>query len=68
MGRRHSIVSKKMGTAASKGKLYAKMSRVIEIHAKQGENPDLNPSLFQAIQKARQNGVPRDVIEKAVKK
>ena len=57
-----------MGTAASKGKLYAKMSRIIEIHAKRWENPDLNPSLFQAIQKARQNGVPRDVIEKAVKK
>ena len=57
-----------MGTAASKGKLYAKMSRIIEIHAKKGDNPDLNPSLAQAIQKARQNGVPRDVIEKAVKK
>lgn len=57
-----------MGTAASKGKLYAKMSKVIEIHAKKGENPDLNPSLAQAVQKARQNGVPRDVIEKAIKK
>lgn len=57
-----------MGTAASKGKLYAKMSRIIEIHAKKGDNPDLNPSLAQAIQKARQNGVPRDVIEKAIKK
>lgn len=57
-----------MGTAASKGKLYAKMSKVIEIHAKKGENPDLNPSLAQAIQKAKQNGVPRDVIEKAIKK
>ncbi len=68
MGRRHSIVAKKMGTAASKWKLYAKMSKVIEIHAKHGENPDLNPSLAQAVQKARQNGVPRDVIEKAIKK
>ena len=57
-----------MWTAASKWKLYAKMSRIIEIHAKNGGNPDLNPSLAQAMQKARQNGVPRDVIEKAVKK
>lgn len=68
MWRRHSIVSKKMGTAASKWKLYAKMSRIIEIHAKNWWNSDLNPSLAQAMQKARQNGVPRDVIEKAVKK
>ncbi len=68
MGRRHSIVNKKMWTAASKWKLYAKMSRIIEIHAKNGWNPDLNPSLAQAMQKARQNWVPRDVIEKAVKK
>lgn len=57
-----------MWTAASKWKLYAKMSKIIEIQAKSGANPDLNPSLAQAITKARQNGVPRDVIEKAVKK
>jgi transcriptional/translational regulatory protein YebC/TACO1 len=44
------------------------MSKIIEIQAKNGSNPDLNPSLAQAMQKARQNGVPRDVIEKAVKK
>ncbi len=68
MWRRHSIVNKKMWTAASKWKLYAKMSKIIEIQAKSGANPDLNPSLAQAITKARQNGVPRDVIEKAVKK
>lgn len=68
MWRRHSIVAKKMWTAASKGKLYAKMSKIIEIQAKHWENPDLNPSLAQAVQKARQNGVPRDVIEKAIKK
>lgn len=68
MWRRHSIVNKKMWTAASKWKLYAKMSKIIEIQAKNGANPDLNPSLAQAVMKARQNGVPRDVIEKAIKK
>lgn len=68
MWRRHSIVNKKMWTAASKGKLYAKMSKIIEIQAKNGANPDLNPSLAQSVTKARQNGVPRDVIEKAIKK
>ncbi len=57
-----------MGTAVSKGKLYAKMSKIIEIQAKNGSNPDLNPSLAQAVTKARQNGVPRDVIDKAIKK
>ena len=68
MWRRHSIVNKKMSGAASRGKLYAKMSRIIEIHAKKWGNPDLNPSLAQAIQKAKQNGVTRDIIEKAIKK
>lgn len=68
MWRRHSIVNKKMWTAASKGKLYAKMSKIIEIQAKNGANPDLNPGLSQAVTKARQNGVPRDVIDKAIKK
>lgn len=68
MWRRHSIVNKKMWTAASKWKLYAKMSKIIEIQAKNWANPDLNPSLAQAVNKARQNGVPRDVIEKAIKK
>jgi transcriptional/translational regulatory protein YebC/TACO1 len=57
-----------MDTAVSKGKLYAKMSKIIEIQAKNGSNPDLNPSLAQAVTKARQNGVPRDVIDKAIKK
>ena len=68
MWRRHSIVNKKMDGAASRGKLYAKMSRIIEIHAKKGGDPDLNPGLAQAIQKAKQNGVTRDIIEKAIKK
>ena len=68
MWRRHSIVNKKMNTAASRGKIYAKMSRIIEIHAKKSWNPDLNPSLAQAIQKAKQNGVTRDIIDKAIKK
>lgn len=57
-----------MWTAASKGKLYAKMSKIIEIQAKNGANPDLNPWLSQAVTKARQNAVPRDVIDKAIKK
>lgn len=57
-----------MSGAASRGKLYAKMSRIIEIHAKKWWDPDLNPGLAQAILKAKQNGVTRDIIEKAIKK
>ncbi len=68
MGRRHSIVGKKLETAANKWKLYAKMGKIIEMKARNWSDPALNPDLAQALHKARQQGVPRDVIEKAVKK
>ncbi|MBP7885086.1 YebC/PmpR family DNA-binding transcriptional regulator [Patescibacteria group bacterium] len=68
MGRWHSIVERKTTGNIARGKVFAKMSRIIEIAAKKGGDPDLNPSLALATTKARQNGVTRDIIERAIKK
>lgn len=68
MGRWHSIVERKTTGNIARGKVFAKMSRIIEIAAKKGWDPDLNPALAVAITKAKQNGVTRDIIERAIKK
>jgi YebC/PmpR family DNA-binding regulatory protein len=54
---------------AKRGKLFAKLIRAIEIAARAGgANPDGNPTLSDAIQKAKDNSVPNDTIDRAVKR
>lgn len=61
------IKEKKKATDAKRGKLFAKLLRAIEITARQGgANPDNNPTLADAIQRARDASVPRDTIDRAV--
>ncbi len=52
---------------AKRGKLFAKLIRLIESAARTG-GPDLasNPSLSTAIQKAKDNSVPKDNIDRAI--
>ncbi len=68
MGRWHSIVARKTAGDQNKGKVYAKVGKIITIAAKKWADPDLNPSLALALQKAKQNNLPRDVIDRAIKK
>jgi len=68
MGRWHSIVNRKSAGDATKGKVYAKIGKIISIAARKGIDPDLNPSLALALQKAKENNLPKDVVEKAIKK
>ena len=52
---------------AKRGKLFAKLIKGIEAAARSGgADPDGNPSLATAIQKAKDASVPRDNIERAV--
>jgi YebC/PmpR family DNA-binding regulatory protein len=61
------IKEKKGKVDAKRGKTFAKLLRAIEITAKQGgANPDNNPTLADAIQRAKDSRVPRDTIERAV--
>jgi YebC/PmpR family DNA-binding regulatory protein len=54
---------------AKRGKLFAKLIRAIEIAARTGGgNPEGNATLADAIQKAKDNSVPNDTIDRAVKR
>jgi YebC/PmpR family DNA-binding regulatory protein len=54
---------------ARRGKLFAKTIRIIEVAAREGGgNPDANPTLADAIARARAISMPNDTIERAVKR
>jgi YebC/PmpR family DNA-binding regulatory protein len=54
---------------AKRGKLFAKLIKNIEVAARTGGgDPEGNPTLYDAIQKARKTSVPTDNIERAVKR
>jgi YebC/PmpR family DNA-binding regulatory protein len=60
---------KKAVIDAKRGKLFAKLIKNVEVAARTGGgDPDGNPTLFDAIQKARKNSVPLDNIERARKR
>ncbi|MCA1831520.1 MAG: YebC/PmpR family DNA-binding transcriptional regulator [Actinomycetota bacterium] len=63
------IKEKKGKIDKQRGKLFAKLIRAIEISARQGDaNPDNNPNLFDAVQRAKDSAVPKDTIERAIKR
>jgi YebC/PmpR family DNA-binding regulatory protein len=60
---------KKAAVDAKRGKLFAKLIKNIEVAARNGGgDPDANPTLFDAIYKAKKNSVPNDNIERARKR
>ena len=60
---------KKAAIDAKRGKLFARLIKNIEVAAKTGgPDPDGNPTLFDAIQKAKKNSVPSDNIDRALKR
>ncbi len=64
-----SIKHKKAATDAKRGKLYTRIAREIILAAKQGGgDPDMNPRLRTAILSARNANMPRDNIERAIKR
>lgn len=63
------IKHKKAITDAKRGKVFSKISRLISVAAKEkGANPEDNPKLRMAIEKAREVNMPKDNVEKAIKK
>lgn len=60
---------KKAAIDAKRGKLFAKLIKNIEVAARTGGG-DLNgnPTLFDAVQKAKKSSVPNDNIDRAVKR
>jgi len=63
------IKHRKARQDAAKGKMWSKCSRAIIVAAKQGGgDPDTNLSLRYAIDEAKAANMPKDTIEKAIKK
>ncbi|MBM9464959.1 YebC/PmpR family DNA-binding transcriptional regulator [Aeromicrobium sp. YIM 150415] len=60
---------KKAVIDAKRGKLFAKLIKNIEVAARTGgPDPEGNPTLYDAIQKAKKQSVPNDNIDRAVKR
>ena len=54
---------------AARSKLFSKLAKEITVAAKMGDpDPDHNPRLRLAVKEARSNSMPRDVIDRAIKK
>lgn len=60
---------KKAAIDAKRGKLFAKLIKNIEVAARTGGGDiNGNPTLFDAVQKAKKSSVPNDNIERALKR
>jgi YebC/PmpR family DNA-binding regulatory protein len=65
----HSIKHKKAVVDARRGQHFTKLARAITVAAREGGgDPDGNPALALAIQKARDASMPKDNIERAIAK
>lgn len=63
------IKHKKSLTDQNRGKLFSKLSKIITVVAREkGGDPDMNPRLRAAIEKAKVANMPTENIEKAIKK
>jgi len=60
---------KKAVIDARRGKLFARLIKNIEVAARTGGgDPNGNPTLYDAIQKAKKNSVPNENIERAIRR
>jgi len=64
-----SIKHKKAATDAKRGKIFTKLIREVTVAAKAGGgDPEANPRLRLAVDKARAQNMPNDTIQRAIKK
>jgi len=65
----HSIKHAKGAADAARGKLFARLARQIEVAARSGGGDvEANPTLRTMVQKARDGSMPKDNIERAIKR
>lgn len=62
------IKHKKALTDAKRSKVFSKITSLITIAARKGDNPADNPTLRTMIEKAREVNVPKENIERAIKR
>jgi YebC/PmpR family DNA-binding regulatory protein len=58
----------KVATSAVKGKVFSKLAKEIMIAARGGPDPSMNARLRAAVEAAKKQSMPRDNIERAIKK
>src|SRR5258708_141051 len=60
---------KKAVVDARRGKLFAKLIKNVEVAARNGgPDPTGNPTLYDAVQKAKKSSVPNDNIDRAIRR
>lgn len=64
----HSIKHKKGAADAARGKIFTRHAKLISIAARDGGDPDMNPSLRLAIDNAKKENMPNANIDRAIKK
>lgn len=62
------IQHKKGAADQKRGQLFSKLLNTISVAARQNPNPQFNPWLRAAIEKARKNNVPQENIKKAIQR
>jgi len=62
------IKHKKEIQDAKRSQLFSKLTRLITLAAKKGPNPELNPELKMAIERAKEANLPQENIERAIKR
>jgi len=62
------IKRKKSKMDAQKGKIFTKLMRELMVAARYGTDPETNPRLRQAIMAAKAENMPKENIERAIKK
>jgi len=54
--------------ANAKGRIFGKLSKEIILAAKSGADPDMNPRLRMVVEQAKKASMPKDTLERAIKK
>jgi len=58
----------KEAAANAKGRIFGKLSKEIIIAARAGADPDMNPRLRLVVEQAKKASMPRETLERAIKK
>lgn len=58
----------KLATSSAKGRVFSKLAKEIMIAARGGPDPSMNARLRAAVESAKKASMPRDTLERAIKK
>ncbi len=62
------IKRQKAVTDSQRARVFTKMARIISVAARKGADPEINAELRMAIERAKYENMPKDNIERAIKK